>query len=185
MKKKFVMIALLPSNTVEAFKGDVLAVCPDAKCYNALTYGIRCQQEAIAVELSGTNAEQAEICNLLASDYHVEFPLVQPVQRDSSDKVCTFSVPPRSYGSGDSLLVMWDRCHKACAALTEEARRQLSFSIYLDGAENTINFQACYSAENDFEAWQQAISDFCLAFMADSSGCLKVSFDKCKLLKSR
>lgn len=179
--KKFVMIALLPSDAVRAFKGDVQAVCPDAKCYNALTYGIRCQQEAIAVELSGSNAEKADICNLLASSYQAEFPLVQAGKRDQPDKVCTFRTKPRLYGAGDALLTMWERCQEACASLSDEARRQLNFSIYLDETANTVNFQACYSAKDDFQAWQQAVADFCIAFMAGSSGNLKVAFDKCKL----
>ena len=62
--KKFVMTALLPGNSAEAFKRDVLAICPNAKCYNALTYGIRCQQQAVAVELSGDFAQQVNVYDL-------------------------------------------------------------------------------------------------------------------------
>ena len=179
--KKFVMTALLPGNSAEAFKRDVLAICPNAKCYNALTYGIRCQQQAVAVELSGDFAQQVNVYDLLASAYRVEFPQTQPLKRDFADRVCTFSVTSRLHDSGDGLLAMWERCQKACASLSDEARQQLNFAIYVDEASNKAYFQACYLSVNDFQAWQQAISDFCLAFMADYSGQMKVRFDKCRL----
>lgn len=181
--KKFVMIALLPSSAVEAFKSDVLAICPEAKCYDALTEGIRCRQEAVAVELPENPALQLDVYHLLASAYKVEFPQVLPAKKGLADRVCTFCIKARPSVAEDNLLSMWTRCDKAFARLQPESRSLLSFAIYADKTANTNNFQACYSAEDDFQAWQQAIADFCLAFMSDSSGCLRVEFDKCKLYK--
>lgn len=181
--KKFVMIALLPSNAVETFKSDVSSICPEAKCYNALTESIRCRQEAVAVELPEDFERQLDVYHLLASAYQVEFPQVLPVKKGLLDRVCTFCINARPGGTRDNLLSMWERCDKAFSRLQPESRKSLSFAIYADKTANTVNFQASYSAENDFQVWQQAIADFCLAFMSDSSGRLRVEFDKCKLYK--
>ena len=182
--KKFVMIALLPSNEVKAFKAEVETVYPEAKYYNALTDGIRCRQEAVAVELPEDSLKKLYVYFQVSQRYSVEFPQVLPERKRLLDRVCTFCIDAGSDAACDDLLSMWERCSKAVARLSPEERQVLHFAIYADKMANTVNFQACYSFENDFQAWQQAVTDFCLAFMADYGGRLQVSFDQCLFYKN-
>lgn len=183
--KKFVMIALLPSNAVKAFKQDVVSICPEALFYNALTENIRCRQEAVAVDLPEDPDRQLEVYRRLASaSYPLEFPQVLPVKKGEKDRVCTFSISVDPCVACDNLLSMWEYCNKAWARLSPKAQKSLNFAIYADKTADTVNFQACYSAEDDFQAWQQAVADFCISFMADYSGRLSVAFDSCKLYRA-
>ena len=131
-KNSFLALALMPTNRVNGF---VKQLPLDCQKHEALIYGIRCREEAFALETSSIEKLQIYM-NTYPKDAAIRYYL--PIKNEKgSAKICSFTL---QFETEPQLYAVWCQCMKVVASLSAEELKILRFAIYEDVETKQVCF---------------------------------------------
>lgn len=173
-KKTFPAVVLMPTNRVKEF----LSMLPAGyQPKPALTYGIRCREEAFALD---DFAVEENLENFLAGFPSTSaFRYFLPLNNlQGSAKVCYFSM---QFASEPMFYTVWVQCSKVVATLSKSELKKLQFAIFENAAEKQVCFLS-YSSEPDDE-WVRMMLNFVHNIQPDEQEWVasEIKFETCEI----
>ncbi len=146
----FPAVVVMPSNRVHNFVKQIPNICEK---HTALIWGIRCREEALALEAPSVDKLQQ-----LLSDYpkNAAVRYYLPQKNDEGKaKLCTFTL---QFEDEPQLYAVWCQCGKVVAGLNQDELKILRFAIFEDVKNKQVCFQS-YSLCPD-DKWIQLMLNF-------------------------
>lgn len=173
-KNAFPALILMPTNRVSNFEKQLTSVF---KKHMALISGIRCREEAIALEAPSVDKLQ-QILAQYPKDAAVRYYL--PVRKeDGLSKLCTFTL---QFEEEPQLYAVWCQCSKVVSSLSDAEVKMLRFAIFEDLEHRQVCFQS-YSLTPD-DKWVQLMLNFAHNIQPDEHEWVasEIKFESCEII---
>lgn len=156
-KSEFPALIVMPTNRVNGF----VKIIPDAfRQHLALISGIRCREEALALE-APSYKQLLHLLEPYPKNAAVRYYL--PVKNaKGTAKVCNFRF---QFAETPQLYAVWGQCGKVVAGLSSAEARMLRFALFEDLEAKQVCFQSYTQSPND--AWVQLMLNFAHSIQLD------------------
>ncbi len=173
-KNLFPAVVLMPTNRVQNFVKNVPNIFTRRE---ALVFGIRCREEAMAIE-----APSAEKLQQLLAPYPKDAAIKYylPIKIDEGKaKLCTFTL---QFEDEPQLYAVWCQCGKVVSSLSTNEIKMLRFAIFENLEAKQICFQS-YSLYPD-DKWVQLMLNFAHNIQPDEHEWVasEIKFESCEIV---
>ena len=170
----FPALVLMPSNRVSGFLQQIPNIF---QRHFALISGIRCREEAFALEALAVEKLQ-QLLSAYPKDAAVRYYL--PIKNDDGKaKVCTFTL---QFEEEPQIYAVWCQCCKVVATLSNAQVKMLRFAIFEDLAQKQVCFQSFALYHDD--RWVQLMLNFAHNIQPDEHEWVasEIKFESCDII---
>lgn len=167
-------LVLMPTNRVSNFEKQLPSIFNK---HMALISGIRCREEAMAIESPSVEKLQ-QLLAPYPKDAAIKYYL--PVRTDDGKaKLCTFTM---QFEDEPQLYTVWYQCGKVVASLSDEEVKMLRFAIFENLEKKQICFQS-YALSPD-DKWVQLMLNFAHNIQPDEHEWVasEIKFESCEIV---
>ncbi len=167
-------LVLMPTYRVSNFDKQLPSIF---KKHTALISGIRCREEAMALEAPSVEKLQ-QVLTPYPKDAAIRYYL--PVRNvEGVSKLCSFTL---QFEEEPQLYAVWCQCSKVVSSLSDAEVKMLRFAIYEDIENRQVCFQS-YSLHPD-DKWTQLMLKFAHNIQPDAHEWVAsdISFESCDII---